>query len=476
MASPIITVAQMREWEMSTWATGLTEESVIRQAGAAVAAVAQAVTHEEDTILVLAGKGHNGDDARLAAKQLRERELEVLPMSDPAAALPALRERMAHRPALIIDGLFGIGLNRPLSEEWIAVIRCLNESGLPILAVDTPSGLHADDGVPQPESVRATWTLTLGAVKRGLVQPTAWPYVGRLLVAQDIGLADCPVGSECELAQADDFTRFPPPRAIDAHKGSFGHLVIIAGSLGYHGAAVLASRGAQHAQPGLITLYTQEAVYVPVAAQLQSVMVRPWPASLTLPPRCTGVVVGPGLADEGLPRAFKEAVGQLWAQSRLPIVADASALDWLPEGATPEGALRVMTPHPGEAARLLVKDTGEVQRDRITHLRALSARWGGAHVVLKGHQTISGRATGRILVNSSGNPRLAQGGSGDVLAGYLGGLLAQPNLQQIPAKAIEFGVWQHGACADWLDATQANWTVETLAGTLGEAPRADLII
>jgi len=146
---------------------------------------------------------------------------------------------------------------------------------------------------------------------------------------------------------------------------------------------------------------------------------------------------------------------------------DASALQWLPEGPCPENALRVMTPHPGEAAKLLKISAAEVQEDRPHALRALSRRWGNCHVVLKGHQTMIGRERDDILVNCSGNPHLAQGGSGDLLAGYVAGLLAQPALQKEPIKTISYAIWGHGAAADALQRSRPNWTVEDLADELG---------
>jgi NAD(P)H-hydrate repair Nnr-like enzyme with NAD(P)H-hydrate dehydratase domain len=150
------------------------------------------------------------------------------------------------------------------------------------------------------------------------------------------------------------------------------------------------------------------------------------------------------------------------------MVVDASALDWL-DGAKPEHAefVRVVTPHPGEAARLLGTTAAQVQANRPDALREISAKLGNCRVVLKGQQTLIGRSTGSIVVNSSGNPQLAQGGSGDVLAGYLAGLLAQPTMQADPLKTISFGVWQHGDAADRLSRARSNWVVEDLAAEIG---------
>jgi NAD(P)H-hydrate epimerase len=150
-------------------------------------------------------------------------------------------------------------------------------------------------------------------------------------------------------------------------------------------------------------------------------------------------------------------------------VVDASALDWLKTGAFPENALRVITPHPGEAARLLKKTAARVQADRPAALREVSRKFGNTWVVLKGHQTLVGRGDGEMFVNSSGNPFLGQGGSGDTLSGYLAGLLSQAELQKDPLRTIRFAIWQHGASADMLSRTRPNWVVEDLLETLGSA-------
>lgn len=368
----------------------------------------------------LAGKGHNGDDASFAAEQLAERQPHLVRVSDPTTASREIEHILHRRPALIIDGLFGIGLNRSLASDWLKLIQRLNQARTPILAVDVPSGLNADTGEPLEAAIRAQHTITLGAVKQGLVKPASWPFVGRLHVAPDIGLIPYPFATELSWSVPDDFEDYPPARPVTGHKGSFGHLVILAGSLGYHGAAVLAARGAQRAQPGLVTLLTMKNVYGPVAAQLQSVMVRPWQAEFVLPESCTALAVGPGLAAEDLPPKLRQFVARHWAESRLPIVADASALAWLPESPCPPQAIRVMTPHPGEAARLLKLSAVRLLTDRLQLTRELSKRWGLCRVVLKGHQTLISHAKDELYLNSSGNPFLAQGGSGDLLTGYLG--------------------------------------------------------
>ncbi len=467
MPVPVISVSQMRSWEKATWAAKRTPGQVISRVGHIVTARVKLLTRPGDCIVILAGKGHNGDDARQVVQNLADREVTLINVFDPGPATREFNSLLSLPPSLIVDGLFGIGLNRPLEGTWIKLIERVNRTRIPVLAVDVPSGLNADTGEPQGAAIRATVTLTLGAPKKGMLAASAWPYVGRLEVAPDIGLVPCPLTDRLRWTLAEDFAGYPPARPVEGHKGTFGHLIIFAGSLGYHGAAVLAARGALRAQPGLVTVFTPENVYLPVAGQLSSTMVQPWKPGMNPPANCTAVVFGPGLANPGLPRELRQELGRLWRESQAPVIADASGLDWLPSGNTQARSVRVMTPHPGEAARLLKTAAADVQADRMTAVRRLSKRWGNCHVVLKGHQTLVGRSQGEIFCNSSGNPGLGQGGSGDVLAGYLGGLLAQPALAADPLAAIRFGIWQHGAAADVLSRERANWTVEDLLAVLG---------
>jgi NAD(P)H-hydrate epimerase len=290
---------------------------------------------------------------------------------------------------------------------------------------------------------------------------------GRLEVAPEIGLVPCPFEAELNWTWPGDFAGLPPRRASAGNKGDFGHVAIVAGSLGYHGAAVMTAQGALRAQAGLVSVLTQSAVYAPVAGQLQSAMVHPWRAGSPLPKKCSSILFGPGLAAEGLPDTMTKDLRSLWRTWPLALVVDASALDWLEPSPPPADSIRVITPHPGEAGRLLRCSAEEVQAGRVAALRALSKRFCNCWVVLKGQQTLVGRAAGEIFVNSSGNPHLAQGGSGDLLGGYLAGLLAQPDWRKDPLLAARYAVWQHGAAADHLAETQSNWTIEDLAQWLG---------
>lgn len=456
----------MREWERTTWATGVSEASVMRRAGQAVARCVRRLTRPGAEILVLAGKGHNGDDARFAAENLADRPVRLVNVTDPHAAVAEVR---SFAGALIVDGLFGIGLSRPLVGDWLRLVQALNASRVPILSVDVPSGLNADTGEPLGDAVRATVTLTFGAMKAGLLQPQAAPFTGRLEVAADIGLVACPFNTELNWTLPEDFAHFPPPRPVAGHKGTFGHLAMLAGSQGYHGAAVLAARGALRAMPGLVSVFTTERAYALVAAQSAQAMVHPWVEGASLPKSCSAILIGPGLAGvDVLPALVQEAV-RLWQESPLPVIADASALAWLPRGPTHAGALRVVTPHPGEAAAMLGIAKAGVLTDREGTLREIARSRGDCWVVLKGRHTLVGRANGELFVNSSGNPQLAQGGSGDVLAGYLGGWLAQSLLRDHTGLIIRHAVWEHGHTAEVLSARQRAWEMAELVQLLGNS-------
>jgi hydroxyethylthiazole kinase-like uncharacterized protein yjeF len=478
MPVPVVNHAQMREWERATWAIGQTEAGVIRRVGQEIAARARELTRPGDTILILAGQGHNGDDARAAQKCLDDRKVILLNVTESKAALKKLqsgtgilpaKDRLEACPTLIVDGLFGIGLNRALDDGWKKYIAAVNAAKLPVLSVDVPSGLNAETGGNFGAAIEAAITLTVGAPKIGMLAQNAWPFVGRLEVAEDVGLIPCPHKTELNWTLPGDFRNFPPRRAVAGNKGTFGHLAIVTGSFGFHGAGVLTSRAAQRAQPGLVTLFTNEKVYGVVAPQLQAVMVNVWRPKLKFRDSTSAILIGPGLAAPGIAGKMKGFVRKLWRGSDLPLVVDASALDWLPAGAFSKDAIRVITPHPGEAARLLKTTAKTVQKNRVESLRNISKRFGNCWVVLKGHQTLIGRSVGEIYVNPSGNPHLAQGGSGDVLAGFIAGLIAQPELQTDAAKTIRYAVWQHGATADQLQATRANWVVEDLVAAIGKS-------
>jgi hydroxyethylthiazole kinase-like uncharacterized protein yjeF len=477
MALPILSVERMRAWEQASWSAGRRESEVISKVGEALARTLRQYVPLRSRLLLVAGTGHNGDDVRAALPHLKEFEVETIRMRDPVAEFYSLEHGLRRQPAWIVDGLFGLGLNRDLEAGWLPVVRKLNESGVPVLAMDVPSGLDADTGEPRGAVVRAAVTLTVGAPKRGLLVPRAVEWVGQLEIATQVGLLETipgpkPGGAEWGWSEASDFVGWPARRLVAAHKGDFGHAVLVAGSRGWHGAAVLAARGAQRARPGLVTVLTRPDAYLPVASQLAAAMVRPWEPSDPLPENATALVVGPGLAEASAPAEIGPRLREWWDTFPGPMVVDASALDWLAPASAASAGVRVITPHAGEAARLLQTTAAAIQADRPAALQALSRRFGDCWVVLKGRHTLIGRTGEGPWWNGSGNPGLAQGGSGDVLAGYLGGLLAQPSGSADPLTAIRAAVWRHGAAADRLEQAGRAWHVEELTDALGDGLKA----
>lgn len=448
MPLPVLSVAEMRAWEESTWKGGETAERVIARVGEKLAGRILDLCPPGSRVLILAGRGHNGDDARAAVSHLIERDAKVVNLSEPAEQLSELREALAAKPALVIDALFGIGLNRPLDESWRAVIEAVNSAGLETVAVDCPSGLNCDTGEPQPIAIRADLTLTLGAPKRGLLSAGASEFTGQLEAINDIGLAEREVDTELRWTMDDDFAEWPPRRAVSAHKGSFGHVLVVGGSEGYHGAAVLASRAARRALAGLVSVVTTSAAYPAVAAQVQAAMVHVWVSGFRAPDKISSAVFGPGCAAVDFPTDLTDFCLNLWCRAAFPVVVDATGLEWIKDAPVESDAPRVITPHPGEAARLLGTTAGWVQRDRPAAARELGARFPGCIIVLKGHQTLVTRQGGPLFVNSTGGPLLAQGGTGDVLAGFLGGLLAQSRLREDAMRTVRYGVWRHGRASD----------------------------
>ena len=481
MPDPVLTIAEMRAWEAASWSAGIPPDVVIDTVGRRVGEWLLDHSGEHDPMLFLAGRGHNGDDVRAASKWIgwrrRQRGLNVEdPGRDSPAVLGALDELVEGTRVLwVVDGLFGIGLGRAFSPEWIHLIEALNRRaalpGCRVVAMDVPSGLLNDAGGTAGAVIQAAYTLTVGAPKRGLVGLSA---AGRVEVIRDIGLLpgfeatrriDAEDGGTPRLqwSRAEDFCALPPRRPVTAHKGMMGHLMIVGGSVGYHGAAVMAARGALRAGPGLVTVVTDPAAYLPVAAQLAQAMVHPWKSEFPVPDSVNAVVVGPGLASGELPPGLTLWVASLWKNFPGPVLADASALNWM--GAISSQGPRIVTPHPGEAARILGCSVPLIQDDRV----ASAARLGketGSIAVLKGYHSLIAEG-GSIWVNPTGNSGLAQGGAGDVLAGFIGGWLAR---RVAAPLAVRYGVWEHGAAADRLalrHLVDATWTVDELIAEMG---------
>ena len=315
---PVLTVAQMRHWEHLSWEAGIAADFVIQKVGLLAARRVLELTNSGDAIWILAGRGHNGDDARAMAPHLAKREVLHIEVTDPARGLTDFTRQLKSRaPRCIIDGLFGIGLNRPLDSDWRALIEAVNATDRPVVAIDIPSGLDADTGAAEGAAIKAALTLTLAAPKAGLLK--APEFTGRLEVVPDIGLVPCPLRSDLNWTMAADFAGLPPRRTVVANKGNYGHAALFCGSLGYHGACVLPARGAQRERPGLVTAFPQESVYVPVAAQLQSAMIHPWQPAQPLPKTFTALLFGPGLAAKELPETLKEEMRSIgFRQDQLP--------------------------------------------------------------------------------------------------------------------------------------------------------------
>ena len=465
MPLPIISVSQMRDWENRTWQSGVTEQSVMQLAGQRLSDYLFHLTKPGQLVLFLVGKGNNGGDARIAADQISDREISLLSVESAEDSLEDLARYLAEKPALIVDGLFGIGLNRNLDDKWVEFIRKINQSSARVLAVDCPSGLNCDTGLIMGEAVRADFTLTFGAPKNGLIGDSAADYVGSIVVAPDIGLFDERPQSESYWLTNADMHQVSSPRPAASHKGSYGHVSLIAGSTGYHGAALLSARSALVARPGLVSIFTHS--YLPVACQIQSAMVHPLGKDCVgALSKSTAILIGPGLAGNDVEETTRQLTRNLWRESANPIVVDASALDWLRD-VSPEGtAPRVVTPHPGEAARMLDCKVSYIQENRNESAKNL-ARTYGATVVLKGRHTVIAQKMGPVLINSTGNSGLAQGGSGDVLSGYIAGMLAQPFYRENIVEAIACSVWKHGKAADKLALRGRYWGMKQLIDEIG---------
>ena len=507
---PILTAEQTRQWEEDSWKNGISQLDVIRTVGEDVAKYVLRIMYDTvsdcysvlkndqndleegveqimqmQQILVLVGPGHNGDDARVAANFLRGKvkEVQVLDVKDTKKALRTFKKLVADRknffepmttssgfnPTFILDGMFGIGLNRPLSQDYVDLINAINESEIPRVSIDVPSGLN-EEGMPWPVAVRAQFTLMIGTPKRCLTRGESSKYIGKTEVVEDIGLdPDIPAGDLEWIKQVNPVRVIDLDRLLDCHKGDFGHTLILAGSLGYHGAAVLAAKAAAAAKPGLITVCTMPETYIPVASHLITQMVHSWCPEWQMPKGITSILVGPGLAAPSIPQTFWDWVRELWRSFPGNMIADASALDHIPEGKS--AGVRVITPHPGEAARCLGITTKEVQADRLGALRKLSEKYGDAYVVLKGYQTLIGTAKGKVYLNHTGNPSMAQGGTGDVLAGYLSGLFAYDRVKEVSidnVKRICYAVYNHGRAADEIENEKKTpfdvhpWTADRL--------------
>ncbi|HEV2176687.1 MAG TPA: NAD(P)H-hydrate dehydratase [Terriglobia bacterium] len=469
----------------------------------------------QHTIAVLCGRGNNGGDGFVVARLLRERGLKprLVLLADPAAvkgdaaaelnrlaesgalevaADSAVWQRLLpslHGVTLLIDAILGTGLARPLDGFLLEVVHHVNAlSPRPcVVAVDLPSGISADTGDLIGEYVRADASVTFTAPKIAHVFPPACEAVGEWVVR--------PIGTPPEALEGDpdlflSLTRqenlawLAEPRKPYAHKGNFGHVLILAGSVGKTGAAALAAKAASRAGAGLVTVATPKSALATVAALGMEFMTEPLPEtdSGTVSLRAlengrlddllagkTVLAVGPGL---GASAETAELVRAVANRYELPLVLDADGLNAFAgrmAGLRAEGRIRVLTPHPGEMARLLGPPASEIQAHRVEVAREFATRF-QVYLVLKGSRTLIASPDGQVRVNPTGNPGMATGGTGDVLTGLIAGLMAQFASRPV-AEVVAAAVYVHGLAGDL--AAREFGEAPMIAGDLLDAiPRA----
>jgi len=520
---PVLTAEEMRRADRHAIdEVGLPGPVLMENAGAAVARLVDERFPRARRVIVLCGRGNNGGDGFVVVRRLGARAEafllggregvegdalvhllacersggRVTVVADPAE-WAAVLNRLGEAD-VIVDAVLGTGLRKAptgLPATAIAAILGRFEAGVPVVAVDLPSGLPSDGGAVDWPAARATVTVAFAAPKRGHVLPPACDHVGELVVA-DIGIRAGSLAAASPslfLLEDEDAAGAFPRRRRGAHKGDFGHLLVVAGSVGKTGAAVLAAGGALRSGCGLVTVATPEPCLPVVAAARAEVMTEPLPATagggldeaalarlVDLAAARDAVVLGPGLGQDPGTRALVRAFVRACP---VPLVVDADGLNALvPAGgeAGDLGALRretptILTPHPGEMARLVARRTAEVQRERPETAVSL-ARETGAIVVLKGERTLVAEPTGRAAIAATGNPGLATGGTGDVLAGVVGSLLARHGALLSATAAVvvhgragDFAAREHGeeglTAGDVVDALPA--AIESLRRSAG---------
>jgi NAD(P)H-hydrate epimerase len=481
----VVSAGEMRRLDELTIARGTPGYVLMERAGEGATAVL--LKRFPDVhgrrVVIVAGRGNNGGDGFVIARLLANKGVRARVVlvgrrqdvkGDAARALAGLEGtsvRLVEVPdesgssalqdaiagaSVLVDAVFGTGLNAEVTGLYRDVFDRMNAAGIPIFAVDIPSGLNADTGHPFGTAVKACATVTFGFAKIGEVIQPGLRYVGDLTIV-DIGIAPeavVEVNPRVELLEPAAVAERVPRRAPDAHKGSSGHVVIFAGSRGHSGAALLAAHAACRGGAGLTTLAGPASLNAVFSLGVPEVMTAAIAdddglirfdrgAVEAILEGKRAVVVGPGL---GTHRAAEELVKHLLMVGR-PVVIDADGLTCLSKGVDVLKAARstvVLTPHPGEMARLLGTNIEEVQADRVAMARGF-ARKHHCVVLLKGARSVIAAADGAVWINPTGNAGMASGGMGDVLAGLIGALLAQG---LTAADAACLGTYLHGAVAD----------------------------
>jgi NAD(P)H-hydrate epimerase len=464
----------MREVDRRTSELGVPGLVLMENAGERVVEVlAHAYAPLRDQrIIVMCGKGNNGGDGLVVARQLytrfRPRALHVVLAGDPgemegdaaanyrmleAVGCPVSFELSAEMETatLIVDALLGTGIHGAAKGRALELIRAINDRFplADVVSVDLPSGLDSDSGVPPGETVHASHTVTFTAPKLCHVLSPACELSGRLHVAA--------IGSPRELYEQDAaiylslsgpglFAHLFRPRARDSNKGLYGHALVIGGSRGKSGAAAMAGIGALRAGAGLVTVASTEAALGSIAAHAPEIMTEllafDEPARARILERKNVVAIGPGLGQD--PQTVQFVRGMV-EQAPLPMVVDADGLNALAGHPTRYRWPRIFTPHPGEMSRLNGRTIAEIQTDRIGTARAFATER-DVYLVLKGNRSVVAAPDGRVWINPTGSPAMATGGTGDVLTGLIAGLVAQfPD--QIDT-ALLAAVYLHGRCGE----------------------------
>lgn len=488
-----ITVAGIREAETVAFAQrNLPSYTAMCRAGAAVARQVETVAARAGIrhVIVLCGPGNNGGDGFVAARCLAEDGLDVevsmtcvpahlrgdaarawkdmvaaglqahvLPSSDAWLESAWADPAVAPRRAVIVDALLGIGAQGAPSGAVSAAINWVNgtSQACPVLSVDVPSGLDADTGAAPGAAIRADATITFSRPKIGFAAPSARAYIGHLVVA-DIGIPNDVLETQATLPpDATELIAAPeirailrPERALDSHKRSYGHALIVGGCARYPHAPVLAAQAAYRAGCGLVSLDVPAESRVAAAVWApEAIFAEPCPEGAALAD-FQAIAIGPGMG--AIERARLDFLKRLVGDAQAPrTVVDADALTALAklrleEGWAPDAtALRlILTPHPGEAARLLGVTPQDIQRDRPGAARAIAANY-HAIAVLKGHNTLVAEPGGRLRVCMGGNPGMATAGTGDLLTGLIAGLLARGLGTE---DAAVLGVYHHALAGD----------------------------
>ncbi len=481
MSNWVVTAAEMREMDrIAIEDAGIPSLVLMENAGRAVADAVRRLLAERggDTVTVVCGKGNNGGDGFVAARTLANAGVEVvcllavprvevkgdaltqldivdtlgipvLEVPDPEAEVVGDALGAAD---VLVDALFGTGLTSDVTGTCAAVIEKMNALGTPIVAVDLPSGLCADTGAVRGTAVAATITVTFACAKRGLAVGEGRRLSGEVHVA-GIGIPIDALEHVGPQAQFNDWgDPLLPPRDRDAHKGDFGHLLVVGGSPGKGGAVLLSGWAALRLGAGAVTIATDARIQPALEGRLPELMIEPaWmpddvdPAVLLeLVTGKSAVVLGPGLSAGEDGAAVTRLMLAAAAEAEVPVVVDATALRHLQPELVPDGARVCLTPHPGEAGHLLGVSSATVQANRFGALAGLLERYPSV-VVLKGAGTLIGTPESPVAINRTGNPGMATAGTGDVLAGMIGALAAR-GLEL--REAAELAVFLHGRTGD----------------------------